>query len=476
MHYVFGGGFLQPLHLYPILGETIMKLSKTAPILYVAAFILLLAIPVYTIPLFGTPGGTEKGAAAEPPQLYDADNGFNGSYSSELDEYLAESMVGRQQLISVRAKLRAATFGTSAQENVVVGKDGWLFYSETLDDFTGNGTLSDTDIQRIGKVLDLIDEYVSNTGGRFIFAAAPNKNTVYPQYMPYYYRPGSTSNLQKLGSLLGSRNYYISLTPVLKACESRVYHKTDTHWNNLGAAAAYREIMTSLGRSFTDYPAGGYYTERNFEGDLERMLCPAAREPDEQIYFNTEKPFGYSGSFHSPDDLLIRTYTGNSSGTLLMFRDSFGNALYPLMAGEFAEAQFSRVFPYRLSGLSDDPKDAVIIEIAERNLANLLSESPVFPAPVRNISDPEISALTVTELRTGQALGLTHVYGLVAEEQYTSVFIAVGHAEGTIWFEACPIAEKELLAEGNGEGCGGFSAYIDIPENEISGIAVFGIK
>lgn len=47
------------------------------------------------------------------------------------------------------------------------------------------------------------------------------------------------------------------------------------------------------------------------------------------------------GRGHTPDSITIDT-TGSGSGSLLMFRDSFGELLYPFMAASWAEARFSR--------------------------------------------------------------------------------------------------------------------------------------
>ena len=59
-----------------------------------------------------------------------------------------------------------------------------------------------------------------------------------------------------------------------------------------------------------------------------------------------------------------------------MFRDSFGNALYPFMAEDFREATITRQMPYPLAQVQAG--DTVVVEIVERNLANLLKYPPDF--------------------------------------------------------------------------------------------------
>ena len=69
-----------------------------------------------------------------------------------------------------------------------------------------------------------------------------------------------------------------------------------------------------------------------------------------------------------------------------MFRDSFGNALYPFMADTFENATFSRLMPYRMDWLDGGTYDNLVVEIVERNLKNLALQAPVMPAPIVSLN------------------------------------------------------------------------------------------
>ena len=210
----------------------------------------------------------------------------------------------------------------------------------------------------------------------------------------------------------------------------------------------------------------GYTLREDHDGDLSAMLMPAWRRPDTQAYFNTVRGFSYKGNFRSTDDLIIETQ-GDGEGSLLLFRDSFGVALYPLMAGDFAEAYISRVVPFRLDLLAAAPRDAVVIEIAERNLRNLLYEAPVIPAPQRT-APTDVAELHVDGIKTEVVRGLTHITGST-DDFYGTVYLRIEASDGTFYFEACPQLDADSSA------CG-FSAYIDIPSDSIKGIAVLGSR
>jgi hypothetical protein len=65
----------------------------------------------------------------------------------------------------------------------------------------------------------------------------------------------------------------------------------------------------------------------------------------------------------------IHTKNPRETGNILVFRDSFGNALYPFLAESYGGAVFSRKAPYSAALAEKYGADTVIIEIAERNLS-----------------------------------------------------------------------------------------------------------
>ena len=73
--------------------------------------------------------------------------------------------------------------------------------------------------------------------------------------------------------------------------------------------------------------------------------------------------------------ILIQTTSENAAnGRLILCRDSFGNALHPFLAADFREAVITRQMPYPLEQVQAG--DTVIVEIVERNLANILKYPP----------------------------------------------------------------------------------------------------
>ena len=144
---------------------------------------------------------------------------------------------------------------------------------------------------------------------------------------------------------------------------------------------AAEALLSALGKTHKSYHDAEYETRADFEGDLDKMLFPAALSPEEEIYYQPEPEFVYADEVESNFDPMIRTQS-LTQGSLVMYRDSFGNALLPFMAENFGSAYFSRGVPYQMSDLELNRADTLIVERAERFLPEMAANPPVMQAPL----------------------------------------------------------------------------------------------
>ena len=70
----------------------------------------------------------------------------------------------------------------------------------------------------------------------------------------------------------------------------------------------------------------------DFTGDLDEMLYPLALTEEKEIYYDKADVFAYVGEVESNFDPKITTVNPGSTGSLVMYRDSFGNAILPFFA------------------------------------------------------------------------------------------------------------------------------------------------
>lgn len=330
-------------------------------------------------------GPAEAGANEIPaglPSLTGRDGSLNTGYLSGLADYANGSFFLRQELITLHARI-LALFGRSAEEDVVLGSGGWLYYADELEDYSGAAAPEEREVFSAARNLALFQEYCESLGAQFLFFVAPNKSSLYPRHMPASFpRAENESFAERLHGELDAQGVaYMDLFELFSGRDEVLYFEHDSHWNSRGAALAADAVCSALGRP-GGFFAGEFSPAEQHSGDLFEMLYPAAADPETDT-----PPAGLAfeqGANVRPDSITIDT-SGRGGGTLLMFRDSFGALLYPYLAGSFSAARFSRQAAYDLTAAAALGADTVLVEIVERNLSWLTEQSAVFPAPERNI-------------------------------------------------------------------------------------------
>ena len=329
-----------------------------------------------------------------------------------------------------------------------MGKDGWLYFDKTMPDYMGETSLTQVQAQRLHRTAALMAEYVEGQGAAFVLTVAPNKATIYPEYVPYYY-PAATSPtpLHTINKVLKEENWYVDLTAALTDKKDvQLYHKRDSHWNNLGARIGYDALMQAAGGNVGAYADTPYAIQEVWDGDLDKLL--GNTQKDQQAVWQTEFTFEYTSRYRSEEDVLITTACADGQGHLVMFRDSFANALLPLLAEQYATATFSRALPYALDLTEIEEADTVIVEIVERNLTNLLAYAPKMAAPAREMPTATVSGayLSATAVKSSNYVKVSGFTNGVADRIYLAV-------DG-VAYEATPIAEGDAAADN------GFTAYL----------------
>ncbi len=334
--------------------------------LYIALALLLCLTPSLGLLVFGESGGAANQVLAPRPELRDRDGAWNLSVLSDSADWLADHFALRQQLVSLWGRLNTALLRTSPEEQVILGREGWLYFSPTLPDYTGQ-SLSEEELEAVASHLARIQAEAESRGARFLLAVAPNKNSLYPQYMPAAYPENhAESNWEKLRPLLDAEGVaYVDLFSL-----PLPYYRTDTHWTAEGAAMAADKLLASLGRE-SAYAAGPFAEGELRPGDLYEMLYPAGSGAEREILCQLGLDFDHLNDPREGNAITIRT-EGGDAGSLYCWRDSFGVALYPYLADAFGQACFSRSTDYTLP---EGDYDVVILEIVERSIPNLVPDT-----------------------------------------------------------------------------------------------------
>lgn len=434
---------------------------------FIAVFFAVSLIPLVAMPFYKKPQSGETRIMKKKPELIQ--NGKpNFEFFTQLDDFFSDNFAYRLEMVNLNELLYTAVLNHSTNRQVILGKDGWLYFEETVSDYIGKTNITLEQTERLVTILSLQSEYLKSKGIEYIFTAAPNKNSVYPQFMPdRIIKSRSPSSLEILaGALKSSDVHYTDLHSALLDAKKTgyLYHKTDTHWNDLGARAAANRLMNDIKSLLSEFEFNGFENARaartTTPGDLKKMLFPLAKSANEGYTTLTlDNIYTVKGPYRSPQDTRITTTSRANPKRIVMFRDSFGDALIPFISNNFGYAYYSKEFPVNLSDIDSHGPDIVVYEIAQRNIPKLLERAPVMPALKRQ-------PIRLTASNTGGRMfvrvagDLVHIYGYLNKDNKTSYRCYLTDTAGQS-YEAFPILESERLNMDGENGRAGFSLYLN---------------
>ena len=468
-------------------------MTKTFKIIYSAIFFLLCTLPLVLMPFLKNDPSIEKREFAAFP-AYVQDGKLNNDFGSGFEAWYNDRIPLRANLLASANFIKGEILHAETS-NVMIGKDGWLFYASEANDYMNTNPLTESQVKAEAVTLSLIEENIRERGGHFTFVALPNKSSVYSEYVGDNYRKADENNLTRINKALEDMGVnHVDMLKVLTDARMELllsdymdpddpdgptlYHRRDSHWNYRGALVGYDAIMTSLGRDHDAHKGANYEVRYDWRADLDKLVYPAWGTMDKQYYYDIEHadyrftdPKGVkdheaqlelfmSDKEQGDDFFTIRNLELNDGSKLFMARDSFGRALLPYMKDNYETSSFKRTDCPDIANLEEGTD--LVYEIGERNLAKVIATAPFMYAPEReDVGIEGCSPAGDTEcIVESQGYGI-RVYGELPEGtgEDGRVYIRLektGSGEA-VTFEAFPIFESKLLRR---EGTDGFSAII----------------
>lgn len=375
-------------------------MKKTWKIIYVVLTVAVMALPFAGMTFFKTDTTTENKRMAEMPKI--KKNGqFNREYLSELGTYFNDHFAFRNYLVDADSRIQSGVFGESNVDTVLVGTDGWLYYTATLDNYLGQNRMSERTINNCVHNMKLLQNYVESQGAKFVLAVPPNKNSLYGENMPYYdrYKVSNGSDMDRLADRFTDEDVvYADLYSMLKEQRDTMYQKRDSHWNNMGAMLAYNCILDAADVEHYRYEDAGFTRKKDYIGDLNSMIYPVSSQPEWDMYLDDSTwTYTYTTDTKSVEESEIATSCDGADGSLLMYRDSFGNTLLPYMANAFDSAYFSKNIPYNITrDMKSSKPDVVVVEKVQRNIGEFASDPAVFQGP--EMGDDKLNDLNSVQM------------------------------------------------------------------------------
>lgn len=367
--------------------------------LVIVCFLAAVAVPGLAT-LAGVDAGATRGEnrdLAPAPDValsWSAGSAFPAAFTTWFEDHFAF----RRRLVQWQAAFRLLALRVSPSPTVMRGKDGWLFYADdgALDDHLNAVPLTDADLATWTTTLQHAQDWLQARGIAYLFVVAPDKHAVYPEFLPdgLHRTPGPSRADQLVAHLRAHSTVpVLDLRPSLLEAtrDARIYHRTDSHWNDLGAFVASQQILSRLhaltgGRlpGLTPDQAGAFErSDGRVPGkDLARMLGletwlseddPRLRPREART--RVVEPLGLNpGDDSSAYDLgrLATTAVGADLPRAVVYRDSFGSALVPFLSEHFSRALYLWEYDVDPRTIEAERPQVVIQEWASRRFATRL--------------------------------------------------------------------------------------------------------
>jgi hypothetical protein len=363
-----------------------MTLPRPFSILIAISFLILISTPMMvniTEHLTGSSldiSSTENRTLAERPTPADAASWRD--FTGQFDDYYQDTFVLRNRLLRLWLRLRLV-LGVSPTDKVLIGNDGWLYFTgdQVIEDVEARRPLLPEELEEQRRYLEAKRDWLRSEGIEYLYVIAPNKHSIYPEHLPVSVT--ASRRATRADQLVDYLEEHASVevldlrSTLRRAKDSgRLFHKTDTHWNTIGAHFAHQAIIERLHHTLPLSPVPGISEEEVISrlarpGDLARLTgfpdefsetryrlpkrvhCQPAEEP------RIEPDVWMQGSRYRSV-----TCDTDTKVELLFLHDSFQMALLPQLSQSFArtDAINTPFRPQEVRTFIEQYKPAVIIE------------------------------------------------------------------------------------------------------------------
>jgi alginate O-acetyltransferase complex protein AlgJ len=311
------------------------------------------------------------------------------AFPAQFEEYWNDHFGFRATLIRCLNVAKVRWLGVSTSPNVLFGRAPWLFYTHVPagQNYDEVRPFTADELARWQRVLEERQFWLAGRGCKYLLFIPPDKQTIYPEHTDPALRPlHPESRLEQLVRHLRQH----STVPVLdirapmreaKARE-RLYHVTDSHWNDRGAFVGYQHLAADLAEWFPQvrpWPRSAFReVTAEKRGDLATLIDLSERRPEESLDLvplkprrarrseqgvvwpdKVEFPMGKPFAMECDDPGLPRA---------VVFHDSFIIALQPFLSEHFRRTAYLWHDDFHADVVARERPDVVIHQLLERKL------------------------------------------------------------------------------------------------------------
>jgi hypothetical protein len=333
---------------------------------------------------------------ASPRPVFENNWGGWIRYPDRFGKYFDDSFGLRDVLLRCHSLEKLFVFGVSATPAVVLGRDNWMFYAKewSMEVFRGVHPFSESELERWRRMLESRRDFLKRCGIQYVFVIGPNKETIYPEYVPAAYNRVGPTRLDQLVRHLAEHSDFriVDMRSALTAARVKdapfdhVYFELGTHWNGHGiydAARAIRAHLRTLFPAIKDLePADVERRTSDDPGDTEAgWMYVADLFPQKLSLFQpVHGPFAQVRDA-GWDRVHPRRLEVDDPAlpSAILVHDSFGVGIEPLLGTCFRSSTWFQGIGLPVSTIEEEHPDVVIELYVERALVNQVPDGVIYP-------------------------------------------------------------------------------------------------
>lgn len=295
------------------------------------------------------------------------------NFPKKFENYFNDHLPFKNEIRKTRSKIYANIFGISSSSSVILGADGWLFFTgdTTLTDYNKTTSYSESEKKKIMNSLAKTNDILNNNNIDFYILVIPNKENVYREKLSNVLKTNNKNQYSKTEDLI----QYIKNNSTLKIIYPKdalvdakkqydTYYKYDTHWNNYGAYLGVIDLMKEIDANFKSNNIL-IDLETKYDGDLARMNLMSIVSNKEPVVKNFYNDISYNCE-NASNYMVCNSEGSLYDKNILFVGDSFRTATAQYLAKIYKNSIFVHHWDFNESLLTDNNIDIVIYEFVER--------------------------------------------------------------------------------------------------------------
>lgn len=322
------------------------KTKNLTTVIVIGLFFLIFSVWCFIKPADALSESERRPLAALP--TLDAESFFSGEFMQDFEDYTVDQFPLRDDFRTVKAVISFYLLGQKDMNGIYL-QDG---YAAQLEYPMNTDSLDNA----AAKFTHIYEKYLAQTDAKLYLSVIPDKNCFMAAENGY-----PAMDYGALTAYLRQKTPFLTYIDIFPLLSREDYYKTDTHWRQEALTDVAQSIAQSMGTSLraeytvqaADKPFYGVYygqsalplppdTLQYLTNDTLDACTVYDHETDSLLpVYDLEKAEGkdpYELFLSGSKSLLALTNpNADSQRRLIVFRDSFGSSLVPLLAEAYAE-------------------------------------------------------------------------------------------------------------------------------------------